>query len=164
MVFFLSRWSFLYVINKCRKPTPYLIHFTKCLGIEVHKNKWLCKEQDALGQIMQVFNVEEMIHQFSVWKYRIELYFPRYKLAIECDEFCHRDKDIEYDVGQQKHIEKLLNCTFVRFNPNAKDFYLMEVVNKMFVQIKPSFQGWIFWWTFFWKNFVVFITGNKISW
>ena len=80
------------------------------------------KEQDALSQIMlQVFRGEEMIHWFGAGKYRIDLYFPKYKLAIECDEFDHHDRDIEFEVGQRKHIKKLLNCTLVRFNLDAKD-------------------------------------------
>ena len=88
---------------------------------------------------MQAFNGEEMIHQFSVGKYRTDLYFTKYKLAIECDEFNHRDRDIGYEAEWEKRIIKLLNCTFVRFNPDAKDFCILEVVNKIFVQIKSSF-------------------------
>ena len=129
----------MYVINKCRKPIRKLINLTRCLGIELHKNKWLCKEQDTLSQIMQVFYGEETIHQFGVGKYRIGLYFPRYKLAIECDEFDHRDRDFGYEVERLKHMEKLFNCTFVRFNPDAKDFGILEVVNRIFVQIKSFF-------------------------
>ena len=90
---------------------------------------------------MQAFRGEEMIHQFSARKYRIDLYIPKYKLAIECDEFDHRDRDIGYEVERQKHIEKLLNCTFVRFNPDAKDFCILEVVNKIFVQVKILFKS-----------------------
>ena len=89
---------------------------------------------------MQVFNGEEMIHQFGVGKYRIVLYFLKFKWAIECVEFGHRDRDVGYKVEQQKSIEKLLNCTFVRLNPDAKEFCILEVVNKIFVQIKSSFQ------------------------
>ena len=95
---FLSRRGVLHVINKYRKPTPNLINLTKCLGIDLHKNKWLCKEQDTLRQIMQAFKGEEMIHQFSVGKYRIYLCFPGYKLAIECDKFDHRDRDVAYEI------------------------------------------------------------------
>ena len=73
-------------------------------------------------------------------KYRIDLYFRIYKLAIECDEFDHRDRDIGYEVEPQKHSERLLNCTFVRFNPDAKDFCILEVMSKILVQIKSSFQ------------------------
>ena len=98
------------------------------------------KEQHALSQIMQAFRGEEMIHQFGAGKHRIDLYFPRYKLAIECNKFNHRDSDIGDEVEQQKHIAKLLGCTFVRFNPDAKDFCILEVINKIFVQIKSAFQ------------------------
>ena len=97
------------------------------------------KTSGTLSQSMQVFYVEETIHQFGVGKYRIGLYFPRYKLTIECDEFDHRDRDFGYEVERLKHIEKLFNCTFVRFNPDAKDFGILEVVNRIFVQIKSFF-------------------------
>ena len=90
---------------------------------------------------MHAFNGEEMIHQFSLGKYRTDLYFAKYKFAIECNEFDHRDRDIEYKEGGQKHIEKLFNCTFVRFNPDAKDFCILKFVNKTFIQIKSSCQG-----------------------
>ena len=134
----LSKRGFLYVINKCRKPIPNLINLTKCLGTEFHKSKWLCQKQDTLSQIMQAFNGEEMIHQFGVRKYRIDLYFSKYKLAFECDEFDHRNRDIGCEVEWEKDIEKLLNYTFVRFNPDAKNFCVL-VVNKIFVQIKSFF-------------------------
>ena len=58
---FLSRQGVLYVINKCRTPTPNLINLKECLGIELHKNKWLSKEQDILTKIMQAFNGDEMV-------------------------------------------------------------------------------------------------------
>ena len=63
---------------------------------------------------MQAFNDEEMIHQFGAGKYRIDLHFPKYKLAIECDEFDHRDRDIGYEVERQKHIKKLLSCDLIQ--------------------------------------------------
>ena len=103
---FLSKQGLLHVINKCRKPTPNLINLTKCLRIELRKNKWLYKEQDTSSQIIQAFNADEMIHRFGVEKYRIDLYLPRYMLAIECDEFDHRDRDIGYDVDRQKQAFK----------------------------------------------------------
>ena len=102
----------------------------KHFGIKIEHCLPVPKEQDALSQIMQAFRGEEMSHQFGAGKYRIDLYFPKYKLPIECDELDHRDRDIGYEVEQQKHIEKLLGCTFVRFNPDAKDFCILEIVTK----------------------------------
>ena len=127
----------LFLMRCCR---PKAFDVAKHFGTKIEHFLAASKEQDALSQIMQVFRGEEMIHQFGVGKYRTDLYFPRYKLAIEYDEFDHLDRDIGYKLERQKHIEKLLNCTFVRFNPDAKDFYILDVVNKIFVQIKSPFQ------------------------
>ena len=83
------------MINQCRKPT----HNLKILAeVDFHRNKWSHKEQDTLRQIMEAFSSEEMIHQFGAGKYRIDLYFPKYKLTIERDEFDHCDRDIGYEV------------------------------------------------------------------
>ena len=123
---------------RCRRPK--VLDVAKHFDIKTEHCLPASKEQDALNQIMQAFNGEEMIHQFGIGKYRIDPYFPKYKLAVECDEFDHRDRDIGYEVERQKHIEKVLNCTFVRFNPDAKEFCIMEVVNQIFFQIKSSFQ------------------------
>ena len=59
---FVSKRVFLYVINKCRKPTHNLKKLAGFDEVELHKNKLLCKEQDTLRQIMQAFNSEEMTH------------------------------------------------------------------------------------------------------
>ena len=92
---------------------------------------------------MQAFTGEEMIHQFGVGKYRIDLYFLKYKLAIEVDEFGHRDRDIGYEVEREKCIAKLLNCSFARFNPDAKEFCILEVVKNLCPD-KTFFPGVIF--------------------
>ena len=66
--------------QKMQKTKPNLINLTKCHRIELHKSKWLCKEQDTLDQIMQALNGEEMIHQFGVEKYMINLYFLYHRM------------------------------------------------------------------------------------
>ena len=125
-----------------RCPKPKALDVAKHFGIKAEPCLPASKEQDALSQIMQACRGEEMIHQFGVGKYRIDLYFSEYKLAIECDEFDHCDSVIGCKVERQKCIEKLLSCTFVRFNPDAKEFCILEVVNKILVQTKSSFQMW----------------------
>ena len=39
-----------------------------------------------------------MKQQFSIGSYRIDLYFPEHKLAIECDEHDGKDRDIDYEI------------------------------------------------------------------
>ena len=45
------------------------------LGVKIHKNKWLFKEQDSLQNIIDVLKGEEMLTQFNVDGYRIDLIF-----------------------------------------------------------------------------------------
>ena len=47
---------------------------------------------------MDVFKGEKMLTQFHVHGYANDLYFPRHSLAIECDEFGHKERDIGYEV------------------------------------------------------------------
>ena len=44
------------------------------------------KEQSVIKSIKSVFEGEHMQTQYSVLSYRIDLYFHKYKLAIEVDE------------------------------------------------------------------------------
>ena len=82
--------------------------FAKQLGINVHDHKYLSKERETLSYILTAFKGQEMKEQYTVDGYRIDLYFPTHKLAIECDEFGHKDRDIGYEVTRQKYIETKL--------------------------------------------------------
>ena len=73
--------------------------------------------------------------QFSIGSYRIGLYFPEHKLAIEYDKHGHKDNDINYEIRRQSFIEDQLNCKFIRYNPDAEEFTIERVFNKIFQYI-----------------------------
>ena len=54
--------------------------------------------------------------QFNIGSYRIDLYIPAHKLATNCGEYDHKDKDIGYEIKQQKFIEDQLTCMFITYN------------------------------------------------
>ena len=87
---------------------------------------------------MTAFKGEKMYTQHNVDGYRIDLYFPKHKLALEYDEFDHLDRDIGYEVERQKHIEEKLGCKFIRYNPHAEDFNLFKVINRIFLAIQQT--------------------------
>ena len=62
-------------------------------------------------------------------------YFTKHKLAIECDEDDLKENDINNKIRRQKFIEDQLNCKFIRYNPDAKDFMIESVLNKIFQYI-----------------------------
>ena len=55
------------------------------LGINQH-HIIFSKEQSAIPKIINTFPNEKVLPQHSVLNYKIDLYFPQHKLAIEVDE------------------------------------------------------------------------------
>ena len=102
------------------------------MSVSIHDHKYVKKETETLTYILKAFKGEDMQDQYYVDGYKIDLYFPEYGLAIECDEFDHKDRDIEYEVKRQKHIENKLNCHFIRYNPDADDFDPFHLINKIY--------------------------------
>ena len=118
------------VVVGTRKPKA--IDLAKSLGIDILSTKILSKEGETFSCISKVFKGEDMKEQYTVDGYRIDLYFPIHQLAIECDEYGHKDRDIGYEVTRQNHIETKLGCTFIRYNPDAKDFDIFDTINKIY--------------------------------
>ena len=63
------------------------------------------------------------------------LSFSKHKLAIKCDNFDHLDRDIEYEVKRKKDVERKLGCMFIRYNPDAKDFNMFKVTNRILLAL-----------------------------
>ena len=75
---------------------------------------------------------------YSVLGYRIDLYFHKYKLAIEVDELGHVDTNRSNEIERQKALEKELDCVFIRINPDEKNFNIFKEINKIHRHIKKS--------------------------
>ena len=94
------------------------------MGIKVIGHKYIRNEADTIYTMQKVFEGILMKRQFSIRSYRINLYFPEHKLATECDEHNHKDRGINYEIRRQKFIENQLSCKFLRYNLDAKRFYV----------------------------------------
>ena len=68
--------------------------------------------------------------QYTVLNFRIDLYFHKYKLAIQVDELGHHDRNINYKIQRQKALEIELDCAFIRINLGATDFNIFKEINK----------------------------------
>jgi very-short-patch-repair endonuclease len=95
--------------------------------------KRLTKETEYINIIIKTFNTEKMTTQYSIdnGKYFIDLYFNEYKIAIECDEFGHNDRDQIYEEKREQYIKDKIGCKFIRFNPDINDFNIFELINKI---------------------------------
>ena len=116
----------------------YYINEERMIELLVGSQQPLAKElAEYMGIIIigQDFEWISRKRQLSIGSYRIDIYFPEHKLAIEYDEHDHKDRDIDYEIRRQRFIEDQLNCKFIRYNPYGKDFMIESVTNKIFQYI-----------------------------
>ena len=86
------------------------------------------KESNYLKIICATYKFAKYITQYKINKYRIDLYFTEYNLAIEVDEFNHKDRDINYEIERQEYLINELKCKFIRFNPDEKNFNIGDIL------------------------------------
>ena len=73
--------------------------------------------------------------QYSVLGYRIDIYFHKYRLAIEVDELEHTDRNLSNEIENQKALEKELNCVFIRINPDEQNFNIFREIKTKYIII-----------------------------
>lgn len=99
------------------------IFYIDDVGTDILTNKFKYNVRSArfeykyLNEIQDFLNLMniEYIPQYPVDNYRIDLYIPKYNLAIEIDEEEHKYKK-DYDLKRQSYIENQIHCKFVRVN------------------------------------------------
>ena len=89
------------------------------------------KKQTVINSIKDAFEGEDMQTQYTILGYRIDLYFYKYKLAIEVDELGHNDRYIDYEIQRSKALERELDRVFIRINPDAADFSIFKEIKKI---------------------------------
>lgn len=99
------------------------------------------KEKNTLESIAKSFPDIVFETQFRVEKYRIDMYCPKYNIAIECDEFGHKNRNKEYEMARQEKIIQILNCKMIRYDPDSLDFDIFKVIGKIFTIIYTNIQN-----------------------
>ena len=79
-----------------------------------------CKKQTVLESIKDTFKGEDMQTQYTATGCRIDLYFHKYKLAIEVDELGHNDRNIAHEI-----------LVFIRINSDAENFNICIEIGKI---------------------------------
>ena len=123
---FLTMAGLRQFVSASRKPNA--IDLARRLGMEMFDSKVATFEATTLSQIIKAFHGEHMRMQYAIGGFFIDMYFPRIKLAVECDEQQHTD---DKDAARQRYIETHLGCTFLRFKPHAPGFCVFKVINQI---------------------------------
>lgn len=92
-------------------------------GVEILTNKFKYNIRSARFEYKYLNEIEDFLNimnikyilQYRVDNFRIDLYIPKYNLAIEIDEKEHKYKK-DYDIKRQNYIEDKIHCKFIRVN------------------------------------------------
>lgn len=94
--------------------------------IEIHENV-----KRALSQF-------PCVPQFQVGKYRLDLYFPNEKVAVECDEYNHIGYNQTKEKERHDTITARLGCTWIRYDPYDRDFNIFGLINQILCSLMLS--------------------------
>lgn len=127
------------IICKLRNENTLLL--CKYLNIDINNLYIPSVETETLNIIINCFKNEDFKREYYIKidddiNYRVDLYFFKYNLVIECDEFNHINKDIIKEKLREERIINKLNCKFIRYNPNDISFNIYNVINDIFNFIK----------------------------
>ena len=117
---------------------PFIEFCREQFGIGCHVVTRLRKEQEYIGYIIKVFEHKGPRTQFPVERYRIDLYFPAERVAVECDEYGHRDRCPVQEATREQFIAARLGCRFVRFNPDAPAFCVFDTIREIMQALDVS--------------------------
>lgn len=131
---YLNYTGLLKILTKSRKRRA--TEFANAIGIDMSFITFACIEASSIERIITTFRGELMIEQYKIDAYIIDLYFPKYRLVIECDEKHHKNIiNWTKDKDRETHISTLLNCSFIRYEPFVENFNIFELLNRIFSHI-----------------------------
>ena len=105
------------ILSKSRKSTAQI--FARILNMEIDSYHCIPMETETVSFLQDVFCDETILLQHCFEKYYVDMYFPKYNLAVECDEDSSHSatKNKCLDAVRQQFIEQNYQCTFVRYRP-----------------------------------------------
>jgi hypothetical protein len=143
-----------YITENCLK--RIIINHSRCRNININYKdvkinnleikyieREITKEQSTIGFIKKCFAYLDPMAQYYIYKnikehYHIDLYIEKYKLAIECDENNHKDRNPLKEKERMEFIINKIGCKFIRFNPDDTNFDITNVINTIIKEIKKS--------------------------
>ena len=130
------------LVLKSQKPEA--MSFAKHLGIRVD-TKYIRKEIEIVSFLQQFLTSLQIPFEFqkTVGPYRVDIYLPQQKIAVEIDEFGHKGRDASYEKAREVFIRDELRCEVLRVNPDDTGFNLATFianVTRMLFQRDTGFQ------------------------
>jgi len=93
------------------------------MGVDILSNRFKYNVRSARFEYKYLNEIKDFLDemnisytsQYPVDNYKVDLFIPKYNIAIEIDEEEHKYKK-DYDFIRQKYIENQIHCKFIRIN------------------------------------------------
>ena len=117
------------ILNHSRKPGAKKVLDDLGLCMEYKK---ICLEADVLSEIIEFLgeNIGYKL-QYKLDSYYIDMYIPKYNIAIEVDEMGHSDRDPNKEHIREQYIKDNLTEKILRINPNAPNYRGVKELRKL---------------------------------
>lgn len=126
IIYMLTEEAFELLKNSFNLRNRYIVNISD--NVKYINNIGMCIENQTIGFMENAYSgILNVKRQYTIGKYRVDLYFIDYKLVIECDENNHDDRDPIQEKNREDYITSLGN-TIIRFNPNDSGFDLSNVL------------------------------------
>jgi very-short-patch-repair endonuclease len=128
IIFMLTESTYELFKNSYNLRNKYLVNINDNIK---QINIGMCIENQTIGFIENTYKgIIECKRQFYIDKYIVDLYLPKYKLVIECDENNHINRDIIKEQLRENYIISTGN-KIIRYNPNEDTFDLSNILRKI---------------------------------
>jgi very-short-patch-repair endonuclease/prophage antirepressor-like protein/transposase-like protein len=135
----ITRDGAIEILIKTRKRiSSDVLHILKKFNIDTTNRKCLTKEQQTLSAITNTFKTEKFEDQYKIGSYYLDLYFPEYKIVVECDENGHADRKPYKERDRMDYVNEKLEMeddNWIRYNPDEYDFDISKVIGKIYRKI-----------------------------
>lgn len=112
----------------------------KALGVKSRQRTKI--ESEYLEIISSAFKgISPYQYQYEVQGYKIDLYFPELKIAVEIDEHNHGSYDGGSEALREFTIKQALDCNIIKFNPNVLGANVGELINLVLVHYLRKLNG-----------------------
>lgn len=100
--------------SKLISPNDLIITKNGLKTIEYYNKKHI-----IIKDIINKFKNQDIKQNLTIGKYKIDLYFPKYNIVVNCEEY---NSLLKYENEKQTFIENILDCVYIKFNANNYKF------------------------------------------
>jgi len=132
---YLTKRGITILLQKSRKSNADLV--AKNFGLDLYKTYLPPIEVNILEHLRAVFTTEIIRHQYRVTgkghSFFIDIYFPRWRIAVEVDEDHHRTTPHALkDKERESLIISKERCTFLRCSPSEEGFSIFRFIGEIY--------------------------------